>query len=149
DFYRVSDDAPHASTKKNREAMYRFFQKYLDNPGDPTDVDLPPLEEGELQVTATGQLMTSLGGETAFSLNKKDATKRMEKLGELRRDFPGHFSERLESAKKLSGYDEPTESTTPVFIGRIQRDRSEEHTSELQSRENLVCRLLLEKKKHR
>src|SRR5690606_30525474 len=27
------------------------------------------------------------------------------------------------------------------------RQRSEEHTSELQSRENLVCRLLLEKKK--
>src|SRR5690606_40374874 len=27
------------------------------------------------------------------------------------------------------------------------RTRSEEHTSELQSRENLVCRLLLEKKK--
>src|SRR5690606_41954707 len=31
---------------------------------------------------------------------------------------------------------------------RVERDdRSEEHTSELQSRENLVCRLLLEKKK--
>src|SRR5690606_40860716 len=30
---------------------------------------------------------------------------------------------------------------------RILEDRSEEHTSELQSRENLVCRLLLEKKK--
>src|SRR5690606_39573696 len=28
-----------------------------------------------------------------------------------------------------------------------KKDRSEEHTSELQSRENLVCRLLLEKKK--
>src|SRR5690606_39871213 len=28
-----------------------------------------------------------------------------------------------------------------------QAERSEEHTSELQSRENLVCRLLLEKKK--
>src|SRR5256885_2576498 len=28
------------------------------------------------------------------------------------------------------------------------RDRSEEHTSELQSPCNLVCRLLLEKKKH-
>src|SRR5690606_12273770 len=27
----------------------------------------------------------------------------------------------------------------------VDRDRSEEHTSELQSRENLVCRLLLEK----
>src|SRR5690606_41906602 len=31
----------------------------------------------------------------------------------------------------------------------IARLRSEEHTSELQSRENLVCRLLLEKKKNR
>src|SRR5690606_40971477 len=30
---------------------------------------------------------------------------------------------------------------------RRSRARSEEHTSELQSRENLVCRLLLEKKK--
>src|SRR5690606_41869375 len=30
---------------------------------------------------------------------------------------------------------------------RFQTPRSEEHTSELQSRENLVCRLLLEKKK--
>src|SRR6266511_6279253 len=27
--------------------------------------------------------------------------------------------------------------------------RSEEHTSELQSRDNIVCRLLLEKKKHK
>src|SRR5690606_41586418 len=30
----------------------------------------------------------------------------------------------------------------------VMKTRSEEHTSELQSRENLVCRLLLEKKKH-
>src|SRR5690606_41560705 len=31
--------------------------------------------------------------------------------------------------------------------GPGRQERSEEHTSELQSRENLVCRLLLEKKK--
>src|SRR5207247_10043703 len=31
--------------------------------------------------------------------------------------------------------------------GSADRDRSEEHTSELQSRVDLVCRLLLEKKK--
>src|SRR5690554_1060798 len=31
-------------------------------------------------------------------------------------------------------------------LGRLQTDRSEEHTSELQSRPHLVCRLLLEKK---
>src|SRR5690606_41275178 len=33
-----------------------------------------------------------------------------------------------------------------IASARASGDRSEEHTSELQSRENLVCRLLLEKK---
>src|SRR2546428_10286315 len=33
--------------------------------------------------------------------------------------------------------------------GRRETRRSEEHTSELQSRSDLVCRLLLEKKKNR
>src|SRR5690606_41335394 len=36
---------------------------------------------------------------------------------------------------------------SPRAAGSTARPRSEEHTSELQSRENLVCRLLLEKKK--
>src|SRR3712207_8898739 len=36
------------------------------------------------------------------------------------------------------------EAVDPAVIGA----RSEEHTSELQSRQYLVCRLLLEKKKH-
>src|SRR5690606_42066886 len=37
--------------------------------------------------------------------------------------------------------------TVPVAWRWAAAARSEEHTSELQSRENLVCRLLLEKKK--
>src|SRR5207302_10146622 len=36
---------------------------------------------------------------------------------------------------------------TPFTAEPERKERSEEHTSELQSRENLVCRLLLEKKK--
>src|SRR5436309_10409060 len=40
----------------------------------------------------------------------------------------------------------PVRTTTPRSWPVWPR-RSEEHTSELQSRENLVCRLLLEKKK--
>src|SRR5207302_5614602 len=48
-------------------------------------------------------------------------------------------------------------STVPLYMGTVLAQeeindggglRSEEHTSELQSRENLVCRLLLEKKKN-
>src|SRR5256885_3994012 len=36
----------------------------------------------------------------------------------------------------------------PAIGERLLKPRSEEHTSELQSPCNLVCRLLLEKKKH-
>src|SRR2546430_7621124 len=36
----------------------------------------------------------------------------------------------------------------PVYTTKPATDRSEEHTSELQSQSNLVCRLLLEKKKN-
>src|SRR5690349_22695675 len=46
-----------------------------------------------------------------------------------------------------------TKSTVPVGTAdKVKHaiiERSEEHTSELQSRRDLVCRLLLEKKKHR
>src|SRR5690606_41550457 len=56
-------------------------------------------------------------------------------LGVIRlADFAPHRRSRL------AGIDQDTE-------GRTRLGRSEEHTSELQSRENLVCRLLLEKKK--
>src|SRR5690606_39827400 len=40
------------------------------------------------------------------------------------------------------------EATNVGGAGALTSARSEEHTSELQSRENLVCRLLLEKKKY-
>src|SRR5205085_10826349 len=36
-----------------------------------------------------------------------------------------------------------------AWLGRTPTVRSEEHTSELQSQSNLVCRLLLEKKKNK
>src|SRR5256886_11478842 len=40
--------------------------------------------------------------------------------------------------------------TTDVSTPHLQREtRSEEHTSELQSQSNIVCRLLLEKKKEK
>src|SRR2546427_4389102 len=41
----------------------------------------------------------------------------------------------------------PHDASWVLARRREQRERSEEHTSELQSQSNLVCRLLLEKKK--
>src|SRR2546430_13337961 len=45
--------------------------------------------------------------------------------------------------------DEPSGSPALAFFVPLSLARSEEHTSELQSQSNLVCRLLLEKKKKR
>src|SRR5439155_22421942 len=42
-----------------------------------------------------------------------------------------------------------TRYTLALAVPLAERSRSEEHTSELQSRGHLVCRLLLEKKKTR
>src|SRR5207247_4725352 len=42
----------------------------------------------------------------------------------------------------------PATCTGPESMEIIKSQRSEEHTSELQSRVDLVCRLLLEKKKN-
>src|SRR2546427_2250049 len=49
-----------------------------------------------------------------------------------------------ESAKPLNQFRRVDMVQDDVFMNHI---RSEEHTSELQSQSNLVCRLLLEKKK--
>src|SRR2546430_3983319 len=52
---------------------------------------------------------------------------------------PGPVFQRDDGQCEAAGEDQP--------VRQVQRERSEEHTSELQSQSNLVCRLLLEKKK--
>ncbi len=121
-FSRTEDDAPHASTKKNREALYTFFQKQFNNPGSPVDEEIPPLNAAEIQVTNTGQISTSLGGETVFTLNRRESEKLVNDLQVSRANLPRHLAKVLNSAKKLSGYQEPSEVQEPVFSGRIQRE---------------------------
>jgi hypothetical protein len=121
-FGRVEDDFPHASTKKNRIALYTFFQKSLGNPGSPDDDTLSTLNEEEMRVTATGQLSTSWKGETVFSLNSKEAEKLKSRLQASRRDSLSHLANVLSSARKLSGYKEPSVVNMPVLTGRFQRE---------------------------
>src|SRR5437588_4397364 len=51
--------------------------------------------------------------------------------------------------KRLLSRDEVTSVVNACDAGREGELRSEEHTSELQSHSDLVCRLLLEKKKQK
>ncbi|NND35396.1 MAG: prolyl oligopeptidase family serine peptidase [Saprospiraceae bacterium] len=66
----VEDDAGHASTKKNREATYAFFQKHLNNPGNPSDQLVDTFRVEELWVTKVGQVAPELSSQTLFTLNK-------------------------------------------------------------------------------
>jgi dienelactone hydrolase len=121
-FTMVEDDAPHASTKKNREAMYAFFQEHLDNPGSAVDEEVPILTEAEMTVTTTGQVSTSLKGETVFSLNRRETERLIHALDSTRAQRTPHMAMVAGDAKKLSGYLEPSRYGEPVFAGRIQRD---------------------------
>src|SRR5699024_12191728 len=60
-------------------------------------------------------------------------------------DFTGMLSSLSHAQSQLGG----TKGHGQVGCQSLARNRSEEHTSELQSRFDLVCRLLLEKKKHK
>src|SRR2546422_5936721 len=71
-------------------------------------------------------------------------------LGDRRRARPAHdqirLAKRPRDVKDKRG-NLSLESSVPVSHSDFFVIRSEEHTSELQSRLHLVCRLLLEKKK--
>src|SRR5205085_9266931 len=50
-------------------------------------------------------------------------------------------------SRDAQGLGRPSARPSPGRLASLIAQRSEEHTSELQSQSNLVCRLLLEKKK--
>jgi hypothetical protein len=115
----AEDDAGHESTRKNREAMYAFFQEQLSNPGSPDDitVDIPAPEE--LSISPTGQLSTSFHGHSVQTLNSAIAKQTVED-----REHSGFFLENYldripMAAAGNSGFVYPDQFGMPVFSGRI------------------------------
>ncbi|NPV06891.1 MAG: xylan esterase [Anaerolineae bacterium] len=111
DLLLAEDDDIHGYTPTIREATYDFFQRYLDLPGDPAEEEVEYLTAEELQITATGQALTSLGGETVCSLNAKEA----ETAAAVR------TGDAVTAARRLSGYVEPEPQPDAVFTGRYRR----------------------------
>jgi len=117
----IEDDHGHGYTKKNREALYAFFQKHLGLAGSSTEEEVDFSTEKELQKTPSGQLANSLGGETIFDLNRKEAEALVSRLQAKRENSPSTSAEILNSAKKLTGFIFPSELSEAVFTGRYQR----------------------------
>src|SRR3712207_7494730 len=78
-----------------------------------------------------------------FRLVRCDVTDYVHVPGEV--DLVLHFAS---PASPLDYLRMPIETLKVGSLGTLHTLRSEEHTSELQSRQYLVCRLLLEKKKN-
>src|SRR2546427_322326 len=101
-----------------------------------------------------GHVNGKLGGQAQFSFNYDDST---QQAGSASFSDSGSGVNFQATKVASATFDEVAHTVTligsgannglPVTFTIIAADRSEEHTSELQSQSNLVCRLLLEKKK--
>ncbi len=115
DLAMVEDDAEHISTVKNREACYTFFQKYLNNPGSSTDLNVPLFKEADLYVTPNGQALASLPSESLFSLTQKYLSSHKARQGKA-------ISSLQKTVETITGYEKPTGQGELIFSGRLQRD---------------------------
>lgn len=142
-FQMVEDNAAHASTKKNREATYRFFQKYLSLPGNTDDEEVEILKDEELNVTHTGQIVGSFGGETVFTLNAAHADALYKNLEASRSKAKDYLGDVRRESRKLSGYHAPDKEVKSVFRGNWQRNGYTVGMYALQGEGDYVVPLLL------
>ncbi len=112
---KVEDDAPHASTVKNREATYAFFQEHLGLPGPTADEKVPVFTPEELWVLPTGNVYRDLGGEDIYSLTLKDMGRK-----EVQEELTGAVLR--SKVIELSGYESKPANPDVVFSGRTVYD---------------------------
>jgi len=143
DMQMTEDDEGHTLTPKNNETTVAFFQKYLDLPGDPAAGEINVLPVKDLQVTKTGQLATSVKGETVFSINKKESQKLIDQINNSRIRGDKHLEIVRQKAKELIGYVEPEEYVKSVFRGRYRREGYSIEMYALYGEGNYVIPLLL------
>jgi len=116
----VEDNAGHKSTVKNREAMYAFFQKHLDNPGDSTDKDVTIFPVEELYITETGQLSTSVGSKFLFDENRALTQNNMKMLNAARQNRGNHEIDLRQKVEAITGYSESTKKGKLLFSGQTE-----------------------------
>ncbi len=110
----AEDFGKHESTKNNRETLYTFFQKHLQLQGDNSEKEIKPFTVEELWCTTTGQVGTSLKGETVYSLNRKYFRK--EKIAQ---------NELKDKIKEIAGIDFSRKLIAAVYTGKIATENFE------------------------
>jgi dienelactone hydrolase len=122
DFKMVEDHAAHASTKKNNDAIYRFFHHYLSLPEGSLEGETAAIAPEKLYDTKTGQVTVSLGSKTVFDLNKAVCEKLYGKMLKGRSEDKSHLLHVKQRSAELSGYRDPQAPADIVYRGSYQRD---------------------------
>ncbi|MFC4870758.1 acetylxylan esterase [Negadavirga shengliensis] len=119
----AEDDSKHWMTAKIRLAIYAFFMKHFNIPGDPAEMEGEVFSEEELRVTPTGQVFTSYGGDMIFDVNRKETEKLVEQLEKSRKNMDHHLGQVKVRAKELSGFIAPAPGAVEAFInGKYRRE---------------------------
>lgn len=139
----AEDDSEHQFTRKNNEATYAFFQKHLNLPGDPAEVQVQAIPREELIISPTGLISTYLEAESVFSLNKKETEPFIKNMEESRKNINEHLVKVRLKAMELSGYSEPQAPKVLYFTGRYKRKGYSVEKYLLSGAENCVIPLLL------
>lgn len=110
----AEDMGGHQSTKKNREAVNSFFMKSLNLPGDPTDHEVNLFKDEELWATPTGQVGSSLKGNTVFELNQRYYSARKSPQSPVK-----------DKIKTTAGINFERKLTAAVFTGKFSKGEAE------------------------
>lgn len=112
----AEDDAEHTSTLKNREATYRFFQNFLNNPGASEEVPVNAFANEALQVTSSGNVYSSLKGQDLHSLAALHLKEVLQK-----RTPVAEYGDLVNRVEKATGFKRQPMPESPVFSGRYHR----------------------------
>lgn len=107
----VENFGEHESILENRKAMYAFFQKFLNMPGNNEEIETEPFPAEELWSTQTGQVRSSKKGETVSSLNKTYFQRKQVPDNQLQQRIA-----------HLAGIEFSHNLTSSVFTGKVLRD---------------------------
>ncbi|HUU28784.1 MAG TPA: acetylxylan esterase [archaeon] len=117
----IEDDAPHMSTKRNRERVYAFFMNNFGVKGSAEEKEIGPVDPELLKVSATGQTVTS-GSKAIYDFIRQDASPALENLENSRKQINLHQEKVREASRSLSGLEIGKQAPEAVFTGRFQRD---------------------------
>ena len=116
----VEDNAPHQSTQANREKVYAFFMRQFGVEGSPRELEMEVISPVMLQVSQTGQVITS-GSRDIHQLIMEDAAPIFSALEKSRLNQSAHRENVRRAVLQYSGFKPDSPVNLPLADGVFDR----------------------------